>query len=112
MTKAVESRLGEIWDYTNGIHLPYGCHANGDTYCLDHCPDPDVCEDEHSAILWPHESDTPEHCSVCYIMLPIGLTRDGEEYVKEHCTSPTISEVHGAWRRYYDYIWEDEDDNT
>ena len=99
-----------------------GCHADGDTYCRDHCPSANPiagnpnrvpltaserCElAGHSAIFGDHEADTPEHCCVCGALLDIRLTSDGVAYVADAIEAyedygDGDADVIAAWRECY-----------
>jgi hypothetical protein len=59
------------------------------------------------ACLIQGETDAPDHCYNCGVLLPTPLTSDGEQYVKErvltHSGDPIILDL---WRSRFGYVFE------
>lgn len=50
------------------------------------------------------ESDSPQHCGVCWLFLENPLTTAGEEYVKAYMELSPDNPITKLWAEYYDYL--------
>ena len=95
-------RYGMVgWD--NGYRSPSGYAVD----CVILCPD--CCASlppDHRGEAWGFgshvETDSPEHCDTCGILIPTSLTSDGIEYVRSIDGRTRAGRL---YRQAYPWVW-------